>query len=291
MIFGGIEAGGTKFVCAVARQDGELLDQTSFPTRGPQETLGEAVDYFRAQETRFGSLGGLGVASFGPLDLDRSSAHFGAIQKTPKPGWSGVNLREFFQTALNCPVAIDTDVNGAGLAEGERGAGRGLSNFVYLTIGTGIGGGLILAGRPLSGLTHPEMGHVRLRRHPEDGGFSGCCPFHGDCAEGLASGAAIIARTGKSLSQHDSDAPIRRIIADYIAQLCAAIIVIASPQRIILGGGVMKSVDLLPMIRERLALQLAGYVQHEALGSADYLALPELGPLAGVTGALIMAGR
>jgi fructokinase len=195
--------------------------------------------------------------------------------------------------ALGCPVAIDTDVNAAGLGEAEFGAGRGLGNFVYLTIGTGIGGGLIVGGRPLRGLTHPEMGHLLVRRHAVDEGFAGACPFHGDCAEGLASGAAIFAREGKTLADYPPDHPLREAVADYVGQLCAAIVLITSPQRLILGGGVMTGGDLLPGIRRALATRLGGYVGHPALrdGLDSYIVTPALGGDAGLTGALILASR
>jgi fructokinase len=292
-ILAGIEAGGTKFVCAVAETPGAILRRQAFPTRGPQETLGDAIAFFREAAAEFGPIAGLGLASFGPLDLDPASPGYGSITRTPKAGWSDVNLRTLLSQALACPVAIDTDVNGAGLAEAKLGAGKGLDCFVYLTIGTGIGGGLIIKGEAVHGLTHPEMGHLLIRRHASDQGFAGSCAFHGDCAEGLASGTAIFAREGKSLSAYPADAPLRRVVADYIGQLCAAIILICSPQRLILGGGVMSSGTLFPAIRAAVGERLAGYVAHPAtsVGLDDYILAPALGAEAGITGALLLGER
>jgi fructokinase len=292
-LLAGIEAGGTKFVCAVAERPGSILRSQSFPTRAPQETIADAVTFFRHAAAEFGPIAGLGLASFGPLDLDPSSPGFGSITRTPKPGWSEVNLRTALIEGLGCPVAVDTDVNGAGLAEARLGAGQGLDSFVYLTIGTGIGGGLILNGEPVHGLTHPEMGHLLVRRHDSDGDFPGTCAFHGDCVEGLASGTAIFARQGKSLADYAADAPVRLAVADYLGQLCASISLICSPRRLILGGGVMMRGDLFPLIRERTAARLAGYIAHPAMadGLEEYIVPPGLGAAAGITGALLLGAR
>lgn len=292
-LLGGIEAGGTKFVCAVGRPGREPLRRAAFATRNPGETLAEVLGFFRAASAELGPVAALGIGSFGPLDLDPASPDHGRLTGTPKPGWSGTNLRTTLEMALDCPVAIDTDVNAAGLGEAEFGAGRDLDSFVYLTIGTGIGGGLIVGGHPLQGLTHPEMGHLLVRRHAIDEGFAGACPFHGDCVEGLASGAAIFARAGKTLSHYPDDHPLRAAVTDYLGQLCAAIVLIASPRRLILGGGVMAGGILLPGIRRALAARLGGYVGHPALGEGldSYVVAPALGDSAGITGALILASR
>jgi fructokinase len=292
-LLGGIEAGGTKFVCAVGEPGQEPLRRAAFATRTPDQTLIDVIGFFRSASTELGPIAALGIGSFGPLDLAPASPAYGSLTGTPKPGWSGVNLRATLEKALDCPTAIDTDVNAAGLGEAVFGAGRGLDSFVYLTIGTGIGGGLIVGGRPLHGLTHPEMGHLLVRRHAVDEGFAGACPFHGDCVEGLASGAAIFARAGKPLSDYPPDHPLREAIADYLGQLCAAIVLIASPQRLILGGGVMTGGSLLPGIRRALATRLGGYVGHPALRDdlESYIVPPALGDRAGITGALILASR
>jgi fructokinase len=288
-LVGGIEAGGTKFVCAIGNEEGRILRLSKLPTRAPDDTLAETAEFFRTASAEFGPIAALGVASFGPLDLDPSSLGRGSLTRTPKPGWSGVNLRTHLSEALGCPVAVDTDVNGAGLGEAVLGAGRDLDCFVYLTVGTGIGGGLIVDGRPVHGLVHPEMGHLLVRRHPQDT-FRGCCPFHGDCLEGLASGTAILERQGFSLSGNKPDDPIWDIVADYIGQLCASLFLLASPRRIVIGGGVMSSGALFPLVRAKVASQLNGYVG--GLGKAadftDLIVPPALGDRAGITGALLM---
>jgi fructokinase len=290
-LVGGIEAGGTKFVCAVGDADGGILRLATVPTRDPDTTLAETVAFFQAAAAEFGPIAALGVASFGPLDLDPSSPEQGSLTRTPKPGWSGINLRSHLSQALACPVTVDTDVNGAGLAEGALGAGKGLDCFAYLTVGTGIGGGLIVGQRPVHGLLHPEMGHLLVRRHPADGTFPGCCPFHGDCLEGLASGTAILQRQGHSLSGNKPDDPIWDIVADYIGQLCSALFLLASPHRIIIGGGVMSSGALFPLVRAKVAAQLNGYVGglHNGADFAELIVPPALGDRAGITGALLMA--
>ena len=292
-LIGGIEAGGTKFVCAVGDADGRILRLSTLPTRAPDATLAEAVAFFRTAADEIGPLTALGVASFGPLDLDPSSAGHGSLTRTPKAGWSGINLRTHLSQALECPVAVDTDVNGAGLAEAMLGAGRGLDCFAYLTVGTGIGGGLIVDQRPVHGLIHPEMGHLPVRRHPLDPIFPGCCPFHGDCVEGMASGSAILERQGHSLSANKPEDPIWDIVADYLAQLCGALLLLASPRRLILGGGVMSSGALFPLLRAKVARQLNGYVGgwNKDTDFAELIVPPALGDRAGITGALLMGAR
>jgi len=292
-LIGGIEAGGTKFVCAVGDADGRIARLATVQTRDPDATLAETVAFFRTAAADLGPIAALGVASFGPLDLDPTSPDHGSLTRTPKPGWSGINLRTHLSQALACPVTVDTDVNGAGLGEGMLGAGRGLDCFAYLTVGTGIGGGLIVEQRPVHGLLHPEMGHLLVRRHPGDQTFRGCCPFHGDCLEGLASGTAIMDRQGHSLSGNKPDDPICDIVADYIGQLCSALFLLASPRRIIIGGGVMSSGALFPPVRAKVASQLEGYVGGLSNGAdfAELIVPPALGDRAGITGALLMGAQ
>lgn len=289
-LIGAIEAGGTKFVCAVGTEDGQILRLATMPTLDPESTLTEVVGFFTTAEAELGRLAALGVASFGPLQLDPASPLFGSLTRTPKPGWSGVNLRHCLAERLGCPVSIDTDVNGAGIGEAALGAGRGLDCFAYVTIGTGIGGGLIVNGRPVHGLLHPEMGHVKVRRHPLDESFSGCCPFHGDCLEGMASGTAIMARQGHSLSANRADDPIWDIVAEYLGQFCVTLFLLAAPRRIILGGGVMSSGALFPLIRRKVAAALNGYLAgYEQPADFDALIVPPtLGDRAGITGALLL---
>jgi fructokinase len=289
--FGAVEGGGTKFVCAIGDDRGQILAQQRFPTADPISTLA-AAQAFLAQGVRdFGALAAIGVASFGPVELDKRSARFGFIGLTPKAGWSGTDIAGAFARQFSCRIGFDTDVNAAALAEHRWGAARDVDNLVYLTIGTGIGGGLIIAGAPLHGLMHPEIGHIYPRRHPLDADFAGVCPFHRDCLEGVASGPAILARTGALLQDLDQSHPQWEIEADYLGQLCALLVFTVSPQRIVMGGGVMSQARLLPLIRQRTLHWLGGYINRsKILSSVDrYIVAPELGDRAGVLGALVLA--
>jgi fructokinase len=290
-IFGAVEAGGTKFVVAIADDRGEILAQERFPTTDPVSTLAATGAFLRQRSRTLGALAAIGVASFGPVELDKSSAQYGFILKTPKPGWSGTDMAGTLAREFSCPVGFDTDVNAAALAEHRWGVARDVATLVYLTIGTGIGGGVLVNGAPIHGLMHPEIGHLYPRRHPLDPTFAGVCPFHGDCLEGVASGPAIIARSGKSLEQLDDAHPQWQIEADYLGQLCAQLVVTLSPQRIIMGGGVMNQARLLPLIRPRLLHWLGGYIDRpQVLDGADrYVVTPDLGDRAGVLGAVALA--
>jgi fructokinase len=288
-LFGAVEAGGTKFVCAVGDESGALHAESRFLTADPGSTLARVVDFFKTTCGDFAPQA-LGVACFGPIVLERQSANYGFIGRTPKVGWSNTDVaarlaREFF-----CPVGFDTDVNAAALAEHRWGAGRGTQNLVYLTVGTGIGGGVLIEGAPLHGLMHPEIGHIRLRRHELDRDFAGVCPFHGDCLEGLASGPAISARSGSELQHLDAAHVQWEIEADYLGQLCAQLVLTVSPQRIIVGGGVMAD-TLFPLVRRRTLHWLGGYIdRREILTDIEhYIVPPALGARAGVLGALCLA--
>ena len=285
-LFGAIEAGGTKFVCAVGNRSGDLLDQRRIDTRDPDTTLGEVRQYFESAQKRFGVISAVGVGSFGPLDLRPASPSFGFITSTPKPGWRNIDLRGFLMRSLGRPVYLDTDVNAAALAEHRWGAGWDLDSVAYVTVGTGIGVGLLHGGRPVHGLVHPELGHLIVRRHPEDRGFAGICPFHGDCLEGLASGPAIQVRTGESLERAAADAAIWDLAADYLGQLCATLVLSNSPQRILMGGGVMQQGRLFGAIQTRMHHWLRDYVQAAELHAEHYVRAPGLGTLAGIKGAL-----
>jgi fructokinase len=289
--FGCVEAGGTKFDCAIANDRGEILCQERIPTADPASTLAAAQSFLRQHSQRLGALAAIGIASFGPVELDKASARYGFIGKTPKPGWGGTDIAGILAQGFSCPIGFDTDVNAAALAEHRWGAARGAKTLVYLTIGTGIGGGVLVDGVPIHGLMHPEVGHIYPRRHPLDLEFAGLCPFHGDCLEGIAAGPAIIARTGSSLEQLDESHPQWQIEADYLGQLCAQLTVTVSPQRIVMGGGVMSQARLLPLIRPRLRHWLGGYIdRREILDGADhYVVAAELGDRAGVLGALVLA--
>jgi fructokinase len=290
-IFGAVEAGGTKFVCAIGSERGDLLAQQRFPTTDPASTLAAVHAFLRDRGRALGHLAAIGVASFGPLELDKTSPRHGFIGHTPKAGWSGTDMAGSLAREFGVPVGFDTDVNAAALAEQRWGAGRDVDDLVYLTIGTGIGGGVIANGAPIHGLMHPEIGHVFPRRHPLDAAFAGVCPFHGDCLEGLASGPAILARSGASLEALEESHPQWPIEADYLGQLCAQLVVTVSPRRIIMGGGVMNQARLLPLIRARLRHWLGGYIERrELLSDTDrYVVAPELGENAGILGALVLA--
>jgi fructokinase len=285
---GGIEAGGTTFVCAVGRGPATLDAETRFPTTTPDETIGRAIDFFRAQPQ---PVAALGVGSFGPVDPDPDSPTFGHITTTPKPGWQDVDLVGRLRDALGVPVGFDTDVNAAALGEHRWGAAQGLQTFVYLTIGTGIGGGGMAGGALLHGLVHPEMGHLRIPHDREQDPFDGVCPYHGDCLEGLASGPALEARWGQPGEELPDDHPAWALEAHYLALGVANLVVALSPQRVILGGGVMQRRLLFPKIRQAVQSLLAGYIQApEIVERIDaYVVPPGLGRRAGVLGALALA--
>lgn len=281
--YGLIEAGGTKFVLGVADGQGRITDTLRVPTTTPDETLGAALAWFRQ---RGGAFDAIGIASFGPLDLNRASSTWGHITRTPKPYWAGTDLAGIFARAFSCPVGLETDVNGAALAEARWGAGQGHGSLLYLTVGTGVGGGFVSDGRLLSGLSHPEMGHIRLPRHPDDLGFAGACPFHGDCLEGLASGPAIIARWGAPLSELGEGHPGRQIIAWYLAQAMVTFQAIMEPARIVLGGGVTGTPGLLDLVRAEAERSAAGYF---AGNLREVIVAPGLGERSGLLGALAVA--
>lgn len=283
-IFGAIEAGGTKFVLAVGSAHDEIVAQTQIPTTTPDETLQQAIEWFNNQ----GAVAALGIASFGPVDLDPASPTWGYITDTPKPGWSQTNVASRLGDALICPVGFDTDVNGAVIGEYLHGAAQGCDVATYVTVGTGIGGGAIIGGQTVKGSRHPEMGHIILRRHPQDLHFEGACSVHGDCLEGLASGPAIKARWGMSLSHLHPEHIAHDIIADYLAQLCHNVIALYSPQRIILGGGVLQTSRLLDKIRDRSTMRTGSYF---GVNGGAIIVPPALGTLSGIAGAFELAKR
>ncbi len=291
-VYGGIEAGGTKFVCAVGSGPEDLRGETRFPTTTPEETLNRAIAFFRQQQATLDEpLAAIGVAAFGPLDPDPASPTFGFITTTPKPGWANTDFAGVIRRALRLPVGFDTDVNGAALAEQRWGAAQGLDTFVYLTIGTGIGGGGMAAGRLLHGLLHPEMGHLRVPHDWEADPFPGSCPFHGDCLEGLASGPALEQRWGRRAETLPSDHPAWALEARYLALGLTNIILTLAPQRIILGGGVMQQPFLFPLVRREVQELLNGYIHATEILERidDYIVPPALGNRAGVLGAIALA--
>lgn len=281
--YGLIEAGGTKFVAGIADEHGTIAARHRIPTTTPEETIGATIGWFREQGL---TPDAIGIASFGPLDLNRASPTWGHVTRTPKPHWSGADLVGPFARAFDCPVGLETDVNGAALAEARWGAGKTVGSLLYLTIGTGVGGGFVSDGRLLHGLSHPEMGHIRMPRHPDDRDFKGHCPFHGDCLEGLAAGPSIIARWGASLSELPDEHPGADIIAWYLAQAAVTFQAIMEPARIVMGGGVTATPGLLDKVRAMATESGAGYF---AGHPAEVIVAPALGDNSGLLGALAVA--
>ncbi len=289
-LYGGIEAGGTKMVCAVGTGPGDIRAETRFPTTTPEETIAQAIHFFREQQTRQ-KLAAIGIASFGPVDPNPASPTFGYITSTPKPHWANVDFAGTIKRTLGVPVGFDTDVNGAALGEYRWGAAQGLRTFVYLTIGTGVGGGVLAEGRLLHGLLHPEIGHIRIPHDLQADPFPGICPFHGDCFEGLACGPAITARWQQPSGTLPPDHPAWQLEAHYLASALVSLVCTLSPQRIVLGGGVMLQDQLFPMVRREVQTLLNGYIQSPDIieNSESYIVPPGLGSEAGVLGAIALA--
>ncbi len=285
-LYGGIEAGGTKFVCGIGDESGRLLESITFPTTTPGQTLARALAFFAGKP-----LAALGIGTFGPVDLRPDSPAYGRITSTPKPGWANTDMLRPFRERLGVPVGLDTDVNAAALGEHRWGAAQGLDTFVYLTVGTGIGGGGMAGGRLMHGALHPEMGHVRVPHDWARDPFAGVCPYHGDCLEGLASGPAIEARWGVPGESLPADHPAWELEAHYLALGVANLVLTLSPQRVILGGGVMGVAGMLPRVRALVLALLNGYLQIAAIVEdiEGYIVPPGLGTQAGVRGALALA--
>lgn len=279
-----IEAGGTKFNIGIGGADGVLHRQDQFLTRSPNETIRELTDWLNAEIAQDGPVSAIGIATFGPIDTDPFSSTWGQLGPTPKLSWQGANLVNPFRS-YGVPISLDTDVNAAALAEWRWGAGRGCARLCYLTIGTGIGGGAVIDGEMLSGRSHPEMGHMFIRRCSNDD-FAGACEAHGDCLEGLASGTAIHARWGSSLSKLGPDHLGQDIIADYLAQACVNVLAMLAPHKIVLGGGVIGTERLLEKVRKRFDVLAAAYFSGFTAGD---IVLAELYPLSGLIGGLAIA--
>jgi len=280
-----VETGGTKIVCRLTDVDGRVLTDVRLPTGRPEDALVALIGAVHQPTLSDVRIAGIGLASFGPVVVDPAAPDFGMIRETPKPGWSGFNLGRALSRALEAPVAIDTDVNAAALAEQALGAGRGFDAVAYVTVGTGVGGGLALAGRALRGGLHPEIGHIRIRRRPDDRQPS-ACPFHDDCVEGLTAGPALGLRlAGRSLEEASE---VRDLVVDYLGQLCAILLLAWSPQRVVMGGGVMSVGGLIPEIERRIRADLNGYGALWVAEADGYLAPAEL-EHAGLEGALLMA--
>lgn len=284
MRIGAIEAGGTKFVCGVGNEKGEILDRISFPTEAPEITLKKVISYFKDKQVE-----AIGIGTFGPINIDRSSSEYGYVTTTPKPGWSNYNFLGAMKKAYDVPYGWDTDVNAAAYGEAVWGAARGLDSCAYFTIGTGIGLGVYVEGKLVHGLVHPEGGHIYVKRHQEDS-YEGFCPYHGDCLEGLAAGPAIEKRWKQAGQTLPVDHPAWKLEAYYIGQAIINTILMISPKKVILGGGVMKQAHLFPMIRQEVAAGLNGYVNTESILTQidSYIVPPGLEDNAGLCGALAL---
>ncbi len=289
MIFGAIETGGSKVDCAVGSWPDDVRDRLRVPTTSPAETLGRVTD-FLIRHHRVTPLSAVGIGSFGPVDLRAGSPTYGYITTTPKPGWRNADVVGPIREKLQVPVAFDTDVNAAALGEVRWGAGRGLGSLVYITVGTGIGGGAVIAGRPVHGASHPEMGHVFTPHDRSVDPFDGVCPYHGDCLEGLASGPSMEARWGVPAESLPEDHRGWRLEAEYLASAIANIMLTLSPERIVLGGGVMNRRHIFPLIRERVFELLQGYGVLEEIveGIDDHIVPPGLGDDSGIAGAFVL---
>ncbi len=281
MILGALEAGGTKMVCAIGNENGDIREQVSIPTETPEITIPRFLSFFEGKDIE-----ALGIGCFGPIDVNRDSATYGYITTTPKPAWQNFNIVGAFRDKLGVPVGFDTDVNGSALGEYTWGIAKGLQSCIYITIGTGVGVGAIVDGRLVHGMMHPEGGHILLRKLPHDT-YEGFCPFHKNCMEGLAAGPAIEGRWGKKAIELSDRVEVWEMEAEYIAQALVDYVMLLSPQRIILGGGVMHQTQLLPLIREKFRGLLNGYIRTKELEDLDsYIVVQSLDDKQGIMGAL-----
>ncbi|MFC5700715.1 ROK family protein [Cohnella faecalis] len=284
MRFGAIEAGGTKIVCGIGNAEGKIEERISIATEEPRQTIQKVAEFFNNKNVE-----AIGVGSFGPINLDRGSPAYGSITTTPKPGWSNYPILAVLKQEFNVPFGWDTDVNAAAYGESMWGAAKGLDSCIYITIGTGIGMGIYMEGKSVHGLVHPEGGHILIRRHSEDE-FAGACPYHQDCLEGLASGPAIEKRWGLKGIELPNSHPAWEMEAYYIGQAVANAVLMLSPKKVILGGGVMQQKHLFPMIQREVQSNLKGYVHSEHLLEKidQYIVKPGLGDNAGLCGALAL---
>ena len=285
--YGGIEAGGSKWECAIGTNPDDVRAAETIKTTTPKETLGRAIAFFE----REGPVDAIGIGSFGPIDQKLSSPTWGHITTTPKPGWAHTDVGQEIRRRLSVPVAFDTDVNAAALGEHRWGSGQGLDTFCYITVGTGIGGGGLAGGNLLHGLLHPEFGHMRIPHDFERDPFEGVCPYHGDCWEGLASGRAIEARWGKPAEELDDESPVWELEAHYLALGLVSVMCVLSPERIVVGGGVARRDALLPLVQREVLSLMNGYLDSTVVRDriSDYITPPALGGRAGVLGAIALA--
>ncbi len=286
-MLGAIEAGGTKFVCAVGTSDGEIIERIQVETGTPEETIPKVIAFFKKHPIQ-----ALGIGSFGPIDIDKTSETYGNITSTPKPGWGDYPFVRTMQEVFPIPIEFNTDVNGAALGELMHGAAQGLDSCLYITVGTGIGAGAVFQGQLLQGMSHPEMGHVPVRRHPDDT-YEGFCPYHGDCAEGMAAGPAIEGRWNEKAVNLADQSEVWTLEAYYLAQALVQYILILSPKKIIMGGGVMKQAQIFELIHTQVQTLLNGYVALPQITAHihEYIVPPALGDNAGIVGALMLAKK
>ena len=289
-MFGGVEAGGTKFVCVIGTGPDDIVEKMRISVAGPAETLEAALGFFQRAIASGRRLDAIGIGSFGPVELRRGHVQYGCITTTPKPGWAGTDVVGPFVAAFGIPVGYDTDVNAAALAEGRWGAARGFETFVYLTLGTGIGGGAVVDGGLLHGLGHPEMGHIAVPRCPGDR-FDGVCPFHGDCFEGMASGPAVAARFGRRAEELEGGdrAAAAHLVGFYLAAGVRSIVYALAPGRLVVGGGLSEMPGVMAAARAELESQLNGYPGLPEHRNVEFVAAARLGGMAGPNGTLILA--
>lgn len=284
MIYGGIEAGGTKMICVIGDENGRILDRMQIPTKTPEETMPIMIDYFKGKDIK-----ALGIACFGPIDLNRDSKTYGYITSTPKLAWKNYDIVGAFKKELGVPIGFDTDVNGSLLGEITWGCAKGLTDALYLTIGTGVGGGVMAGGKLLHGMLHPELGHIKMAVADGDT-YKGKCPYHGTCFEGMAAGPAIEDRWGKKAVELANDDKVWDLESTYIAQALCTYILTLSPQIIILGGGVMHQEQLFPLIRKKVLEQLNGYIVTKELKDIDnYIVPASLNDDQGIMGSIKLA--
>lgn len=292
-LLAGLELGGTKCICILATGPDDVREQVAVPTTRPDETLAHIERLLASWRMRHEPIAAMGIASFGPLDLRTDSPTYGFIRATAKPHWTDTDVRGRLASVLDVPVAFNTDVIGAALAERRWGDAQELDDFAYVTVGTGVGVGLIVGGRPVQGFGHPELGHLRIARLAGDG-WAGSCPYHGDCVEGLASGTAIGARTGVAAGELPAAHPAWESVAFALSQLLHALVVTTAPRRILLGGGVLTGQPhLLQRVRSQLTKSLNGYIDPAEADQAllRYIVTPGLGALAGPLGAIALAAQ
>lgn len=288
MLIGGIEAGGTKFVCGIGNEHGEIFQRVTIPTITPEKTMPRVISFFQDK-----AIESIGIGSFGPINVDKTSSMYGYITQTPKVTWKNYNIVGELKKNFDVPVGFHTDVTAAALAESTWGAAKGLDSCLYMTVGTGIGVGALINGKPLPGLTHPDMGHILIKRHPIDT-FEGFCPYHGDCLEGLAAGPALEKRWNKKGQELTDQSEVWKIESYYLAQALMNYILVLSPKKIVVGGGVMKQEHLLPLLRKQVLEMLNGYVAIPELTPENidsYIVLPNLGGNAGLVGSIALGLR